>query len=114
MAKREEWIKGKKANFENNISDIVYSTVKPMLNKLSKTEADILLNWNRIFDSSLAPKISFKKMVFTDRAANKFILYINTANKDLLEITHATEIIKEQLAIFLGFQGCERVVVAKL
>jgi hypothetical protein len=114
MARREEWISGKKRNFESSIGDIIYSTVKPIFKNHSKIEADIILNWNKIFDKNMVNKISFKKVVFTDRKANKFILHVNVGNKDWLEISHAAEIIKEQLAIFLGFAGCERVVVAKV
>jgi hypothetical protein len=114
MAKREEWINNKKRNSANGIGDLVYSTMKPVMANYSKLEADLILNWSKIFDRELARKISYKKLVFTDKKANRFILYVNIANKDILEITHATEIIKEQLAIFLGFQGCEKVVVNKI
>lgn len=113
MAKREEWVKGKKRNFENALGDVVYNTVKPMLNKNSKIEVDLILNWNKIFDSSLNKKIELKKVSFTDKKANKFILHVDCATKDFLEISHSTGIIKEQLTIFMGYNGCEGVKVHK-
>ncbi len=113
MATREEWIPNKKRNFESSLGDIIYSTMKPVIGKYSKLEADIILSWYKIFDKDMSKKITFKKMVITDREANKFVLYVKVENKDLLEISHSTEIIREQLAVFLGFQGCEKVVVSK-
>ncbi len=113
MARREEWLKNKKRNFESSIADIVHGTLKPLLNKNSKIEVDLILNWKKIFDASLANKIAFKKISFTNKKANKFILYVNVAAIDFLEVTHSTEVIKEQLSIFMGFKGCERVIVIK-
>ena len=114
MAWREEWVKGKKPNFHNSLNDIITATMKPILNKYSKIEADMILNWGKIFDSGLASKASFKKIVFTDRKNNKFVLHVNVKNADMLEVSYASEIMKEQLAIFLGFQGCEKIVISKL
>ena len=39
MAKREEWIEGKKRNFESSIGEIIYATVKPVFKNHSKLEA---------------------------------------------------------------------------
>ncbi len=113
MAKREEWLKNKKRNYESSIADIVQGTVKPFLDKNSKVEVDLLLNWNKIFDKDLANKISFGKISFTNRKANKFILHVNVKPVDFLEVTHSTGVIKEQLNLFLGFQGCEAIKVNK-
>ncbi len=114
MSKRESWISNKKWNFENNLGDIIFGTMKPLLKNHSKVVADIILNWNKIFDSNMAAKAGYKKVTFTDKKNNRFILHINVKNKDFLEVSHATEVIKEQLTIFLGYAGCEAVKVHKI
>jgi len=114
MAYREEWIKNKKRNFENSISDIVSGVVNPTLSKSSKTEANIIMNWNKIFDESLRNKIFFKKLFCTDKLNNKFTLSINVPSKYMLEITYSEAIIKEQLAIFMGFSAIDRIKFHKI
>jgi hypothetical protein len=44
MAKREEWILNKKRNYENNLGDLLYSTLRPAFKENSKIEADLILN----------------------------------------------------------------------
>jgi hypothetical protein len=39
---------------------------------------------------------------------------VNVATIDLLELSYSTEIIREQLALFLGFNGCEKVMISKI
>ncbi len=113
MAKREEWVKGKKRNFENSIADIVAATVRPVIEQHSKLQADMILNWGKIFDKSLAGKIRFKKLVMTDKANNRFLLYVAVKPIDMLEMTHSTGIMKEQLAVFLGYDGCEGIKIMR-
>lgn len=114
MAYREEWISGKKKNYENSLNDIISCTLAPIVKNKSKLEADLMLNWSKIFDSNISSKTYFSKVSNTNKKENKFVLYINTKTKNYLEISHSTEIMKEQLAIFLGYNGCERVFVNKL
>jgi hypothetical protein len=114
MAYREEWISGKKKNYENSLNDIISGTLAPIVKNKSKLEADLLLNWNKIFDSNLSAKTYFSKVSGTNKKENKFVLYVNTKTENFLEISHSTEIMKEQLAIFLGFNGCEKIFVSKL
>jgi CTP:phosphocholine cytidylyltransferase-like protein len=114
MAYREEWISGKKKNYENPLNDIISSTLAPIVKNKSKLEADLLLNWNKIFDSNISSKSYFAKVSTTSKKENKFVLHINTKVENFLEIGHSTEIMKEQLAIFLGYNGCEKIFVHKL
>ncbi len=113
MAKREEWINNKRSNYHNQLGDVVDSIIRPVLPKFSKIEADLLLNWHKIFDSKIADKIKFEKLSFTDKKNNRFILHIKVLPKDLLEITHSVQIIQEQLNLYLGYNGVEKVRVHK-
>ena len=113
MAKREDWIKGKKRNYENDISSIIGSVIKPALDKFSKVEADLILNWNKIFGEEYGSKMLFKKVSFVNKKENKFNLTVAVKAKDMLEITYSSDVLLEKLNIYLGYEGAQKLLTQK-
>ena len=113
MSKREEWLKGKRKNYENSISDIVPGLLNNIIDGKQKARADFLLNWHKIFGRELDDMIVFEDLQAVSKKDRRYNLKISTSPKDFLEVTHMKETIKEKAAIYFGYNLIEQVKITK-
>lgn len=109
---REEWI-NKKKNFENPIEDILKGVIRPLLNKQNALEAEIRMNWNKIFPEEISKKCSFSKLTFKNKSSQACVLHVYVQPAYAIDISYKTAQMLEMLALFLGGKMVEEVRVVK-
>jgi len=110
---REEWIKSKKKNYENPIADIMAGVIKPLLNKQNSLEAEIRMNWNKIFPHDINSKCEFLKLTFKNKTSQCCALHVSVQPAFAIEISYKTAQMIEMLSVFLGRKAVEEIRVVK-
>lgn len=112
MAKRYDWVGNKKRNYENSLSSIVKSVVKPVIKSNSKVEAEIILNWYSILGDKFFSKVDFKKIKPVERSKKIFNLYVSIRPRDSLEISHGKDLLVEKINTYLGYSAIRDVIIS--
>jgi hypothetical protein len=111
---REEWINNKKRNFENPMSDILKGVIKPIFDKKNALEAEILMNWNKIFPSENFSKVIFKKISFPKANNELAKLFVATSPANALELSYQVEQILEKITLIFGYKAFDKIIISKI
>ncbi len=112
MAERKEWVTNKKRNFENQLSQIIKSVVKPSVKNNSKVSSELMTNWYKILGENYFSKIDYKKLMPLDKKSNKFRLYISVRKSTSLEISHSKDLIIQKINTFLGYDAIKEIIIS--
>jgi hypothetical protein len=113
MAERKEWIKGKKKNYENQLSDLVEGVINPLMDKQNRLRANMILNWNKIFSKDISKKIKFQDVKPYNQAINSFMLVVSCERKNFLELTHMKGQLIQNLSVYFGYKAVEKIKIVQ-
>lgn len=113
--KREEWIQGKKKNFENPLQDVLKGVMLPLLDEKKKLETDLKFNWQSIMPKEISSNSKVQKLKFPNKTSKSkpATLSLQVKPHAVLEINYAQEIIIEKVNLFFGFRVIDKVIINK-
>lgn len=112
--KREEWIKGKKKNFENPLQDVLKGVLLPLLDEKKKLETDLKFNWQSIMPAEINKNSAVKKLQFSKGKSSKpAALHLQVEPHAVMEISYQQETIIEKTNLFFGFKAVDKIVISK-